>query len=82
MIEEEIINLMQPAFREILQKPDLIVTRDLNADQVDTWDSLNYMILIINMEKIFKVKFSADDLIKINNTGDLIDLIKQELSKK
>ena len=81
MTEEEIIKLMQPAFRDILQKPNLIVTRDLNADQVDTWDSLNYMILILKMEEIFKVKFSADDLINLQNTGDLIDIIIQSLSK-
>jgi acyl carrier protein len=56
---------------------DLIeVTPELSAKDVDGWDSLTHIRLILTVEKAFKIKFSTSEIGKLENVGDLVTLIK------
>lgn len=75
--DQEIIKILEPHYREILEEPNLNLTRELTADDVDTWDSLNHILLIIKCEEVLKIKFNAEELSDLINFGEFLDLIKR-----
>jgi acyl carrier protein len=54
----------------------------LSAKDVDGWDSLTHMVIITKIEDQFKIKFKLRDLNKLNNMGNLLDLVKSKLDEK
>ena len=75
MNEAKIISILQPFYREILEDPNLVLTRELNANDVDSWDSLNHILLIVKCEEVLNIKFQAEELADLVDFGEFIDLI-------
>ena len=67
-------------FRDITDNKDLVLTRDLTADDVEGWDSLNHTLIIAEIQKHFKIKFTLPEVLKLENIGDLMDTIKGKLN--
>jgi acyl carrier protein len=70
----------QPIFEEVLDQPDLQVTRDSNALNTPNWDSLAQIEIIEMVQRRYRVKFSLTDLQKLKTVGDLVDLTLEKLS--
>ena len=49
------------------------------ADDVDGWESITHMMLITEIEKVFKIKFKLMDLMNMDTVGDLLDTIESEI---
>jgi acyl carrier protein len=49
------------------------------AKDVDGWDSLAHMALIVEIENAFQIKFKLKDLNKMKNVGSMIDIIMAKL---
>lgn len=75
MNKEETKEQVQEIFRDILDDEDLILTDNTTAHDVDGWDSLSHIQLVVAMEKYFKIKFSAKEILSWKNVGELIDSI-------
>ena len=75
--DQEIIKILEPFYREILEQPDLKLSRNLSADDVETWDSLNHILLIVKCEEVLDIKFKAEELSDLLNFGEFLDLIKR-----
>jgi acyl carrier protein len=46
---------------------------------VDGWDSLTHIRLMLTVEKAFNIKFSVSEIGKLENVGDLVTLIKEQI---
>jgi acyl carrier protein len=79
MEEKLVITKLEPIFRKVFSNDSLVVVRELSANNVEAWDSLNHMILISEIEKNFTIKFKLKDLNKMGNVGDMIDIIISKL---
>ncbi|MBF0358382.1 MAG: acyl carrier protein [Magnetococcales bacterium] len=66
---------LQAIYREVLKKPDLQLTPELTARDVDSWDSLAHVQIIVEVEKKFGVEFDLDDFLAIRNVGDFFKLL-------
>ncbi len=78
-MNQEIIAKITPIFRNALETPDLVLTRELDANQVENWDSLNHISLIIAIEEAFSIEFDTEELIGLATVGEMIDLIETKL---
>ena len=58
------------------------VTRDLDAKKVPQWDSLGHVQLMVLIEQTFGIRFSADQVGKFRDVGDLIDAIDAKLATR
>ena len=58
------------------------MTPALTAKDVDGWDSLTHIRLLLTVERSFKVKFSTTEIGKLENVGSLVALIKKKLEEK
>lgn len=75
----EIVKGLTPVFRKVLGDSTLELTDELNANDVENWDSLSHMVLIAEIENKFGIKFRLKDLNKMANVGDMITIISSKL---
>jgi acyl carrier protein len=72
----EILERLTDVFRDVFDDDSFEVTPKLSAKDVDGWDSLTHIRLILTIEREFKIKFSTSEIGKLQTVGDLITLIK------
>jgi acyl carrier protein len=76
MDETDIYAKLTTVFYDVFDDDSINVTSGLSARDVDDWDSLTHIRLMVTVEKAFKVKFSTPEIGKMENVGDLVALIK------
>lgn len=75
MTREELVIEVQTIAREIFMKPDLVLTDEMNAANVDTWTSLSFMQFLTAVEEKFGFKYKMMELLKLKNMGAVIDSV-------
>lgn len=70
---ERVLNEVENIFRDILDEESLNLRRETTANDIDGWDSLTHIQLIVAIEKHFKVKFSSKEILSWKNVGELLD---------
>jgi len=81
MNKEEIFNTILLTCRTIFNDSDLELSFDSTADQVDQWDSVTHIQLILEIEKSFNMRFSLGELQKLKRIGNLVELVSEKLSE-
>ncbi len=79
MESSEIYRTLTPIFQDVFDDETLALGPALSADDVDGWDSLNHIRLMLSVQKAFGVKFSAQEISRLKNVGDLVELVKAKL---
>jgi acyl carrier protein len=69
---------VQDIFRDVFDIEDLIINEDMNSDDIDDWDSLSHIQIIVKTEKAFNVKFTVDEINSLEKVGDFIELISKK----
>lgn len=75
MEKNKILEKVQNIFRDVLDNEDIELTYDTTADDIDEWDSLSHIQLIVAIEKEFKVKFTSKEIMSWDNVGEMLDCI-------
>tara|TARA_B110000977_G_scaffold121820_1_gene156665 strand:+ start:484 stop:723 length:240 start_codon:yes stop_codon:yes gene_type:complete len=70
-----VIEKLLPIFQNIFDDDNLIITNLTAAKDISEWDSLAHIRLIVAIEKSFNLRFSANEISKLKNVGDVVDLI-------
>ena len=73
--EQEILSKLENIFREVFVDSKLQITNATNADDIESWDSLTHMQLINEVEEHFKIAFTLDEVMQLNDVGNLVQLI-------
>lgn len=82
MERNKIIAELKGIFVSVFKHEDFEMKDELSANDVDGWDSLNHMIIITEIENKFGIKFKLRDLNKLNNLGNLIELISSKIEQR
>ena len=80
MTRIEILDKMQTVFNDVFLE-DVKVTSELSADDVEEWDSLLQITLVLGVEKAFNVRFRVGEVEATKNLGDFADLIQRRMSE-
>ena len=75
MEREEILAQVQEIFRDLLDKEEVVVVDETNAEDIEEWDSLFHIQLIDAIQKKFNIKFTAKEMLSWDNVGELIECI-------
>ena len=62
-------------FRDVFDDDCLQVTPELTAADLDEWDSLNHIRLVVSVERVFGLRFSAAQVGRLKNVGEFVALI-------
>ena len=77
-MEDSILTGLTTVFREVFDDDELVLKPELTANDVEGWDSLAHIRLILSVQKKFGIKFSPVEMNRLKNVGDLIALTKQK----
>jgi acyl carrier protein len=77
----DIYTRLTEVFHDVFDDDSIVVTPQLSAKDVDGWDSLTHIRLIITVERAFKIKFSTAEIGKLSQVSDLVGLIQSHFSQ-
>ena len=75
MESNEILSKVQEVFRDVLDDEDIVLTSETTADDVEDWNSLNHMQLVVAIEKKFKISFTLNEILGWVNVGAMVECI-------
>ena len=75
----EITEALTGIFRDIFENPALVLRDDMTAADVERWDSLNHIDLIVAIESRWKIRFTTREIAGLKNVGGLAALIQRKL---
>jgi len=82
---EEIRQQVQEIFRDVFDDPALLLNDRMTAEDVDGWDSLAHINLIVAIEKRLGVKFATAEISRLkedgSNVGSLMELLARKLKR-
>lgn len=69
-------------FCEVFDDDDIKIHPAMTANDVDGWDSLSHVNLIVAVEGKFGIRFVQKELLTFKNVGDLLSCIEKKLAEK
>ncbi len=79
MTHKEIMEKVQRIFREVFDDDTLVIEDSTNSSDIEDWDSLEHITLVVSMEKEFGLKFDLKEVNELANVGEMVDLIASKL---
>jgi acyl carrier protein len=79
MNSQQIYVRLTEIFESVFDEDSITLTPELSAKDVDGWDSLTHVRLMLTVEKAFKIKFSTSEVGKLQNVGELVALIEAKI---
>ena len=71
---------LQEVFRDVFDDDSIEIFDAMTAKDIEDWDSLAHMQLIVAIEKSFQVKFTTKEVIKVQYVGEFIQLIESKVN--
>lgn len=75
MERNEIFEKLNEIFVDVLDLNEVKLTDETSANDIEEWDSLSHIQLIVAIEKEFKVKFTSKEIMSWKNVGEMVDCI-------
>jgi acyl carrier protein len=79
MNKEEVLKIVGDILRDILHQPGLAVTEATSAQNIERWDSITHVNILMTVERTFKIRFSLGEIKQLRNVGEMVNLILQKL---
>lgn len=71
-IKEKVLEIFQDQF-----KPDIQINTETQPSDVDGWNSLGHLQLIVRLEQELNLSFELDELIEMQSVGDIVRIVEQ-----
>ena len=72
---QTILDRLNDVFRQVFDDEELEVSPTTTAADIEGWDSLMHVRLVLSVEKAFQMRFSSSEVAALKKVGDLVDLI-------
>ena len=76
----ELLDRLNEIFCEVFDDDDIKITSEMTANDVDGWDSLSHVNLIVAIETKFNIRFNQKELLTFKNVGDLLNCICSKIT--
>lgn len=75
MTKEKIYEMLDEVFQDVFDDEDIHVISETTADDIEDWDSLEHINLVVAVENKFNIKFNMSEVVKFKNVGEMVDVI-------
>ncbi len=82
MTKEEVYSGLHEVFRDVFDDEYITITDATTADDIEDWDSLMHITLVVAVEKKFGVKFSVGEANHFQNVGEMADAIRKQVGPR
>lgn len=79
MERKNIFEKLNEIFIDVLDLDECELTEESSADDIEEWDSLSHIQLIVAIEKAFKIKFTSLEIMKWANVGEMVNSMEEKL---
>ncbi|WP_295715565.1 acyl carrier protein [Mucilaginibacter sp.] len=80
MDKGEILKTVNDVFIDVLDDENIMLTYETTANDVEEWDSLNHIQLVVAIEKQFGIRFTSWEIQSWNKVGELINTISNKIN--
>lgn len=77
----DILEKLEIIFRDVFDDENIILTNETTANDIEDWDSLAQINLLIAIKKEFKINFDLEEVSKYKNVGDMVNAIEKKLGE-
>ncbi|WP_324270940.1 acyl carrier protein [Fusobacterium polymorphum] len=77
----DILKKLEVIFRDVFDDENIILTNETTANDIEDWDSLAQINLIVAIRREFKINFDLEEVSKYKNVGDMVSAIKKKLGE-
>ncbi len=81
MTREEVYEILNGIFQEVFDDDQITVNDSTTADDIEDWDSLEHINLVVAIEKKYNIKFNMGEVNKFKNVGEMVDKIIERIQK-
>lgn len=81
MTREEVYEKLNRVFQEVFDDESIIVKETTVSADIEEWDSLEHINLIVAVEKCFGIKFNIGEVTTMKNVGVMVDIILERIKK-
>jgi len=78
----EILSKVRDTIADVLDLPELTVTMQTTAENVEGWDSFNHINIVVAIEREFGIKVHTAEIEELRNVGELVELIDKKLAAR
>ena len=79
MSRQEIYERLNEVFQDVFDDEDICVNDATTANDIEDWDSLEHINLVVAVEKEFGIKFNMGEINNFKNVGEMVDIISQRV---
>ncbi len=79
MERKELLKQINAIFIDTLDNEDVVIEETTTANDVDEWDSLSHIQLVVAIEKHFKIRFTSKEIQSWNAVGNMLDSIASKI---
>jgi len=79
MNQHEIYEKLNTIFKDVLDIEEVELINETTAEDVENWDSLSHINLIVAIEKNFNISFTTREAKSFSNVGEMVQLISEKL---
>ena len=79
MTREELFEQLNEVFQDVFDDESITVNDATTANDIEDWDSLEHINLIVAIEQEFGIKFSMGEVTNMKNVGDMVNIIMERL---
>jgi acyl carrier protein len=76
---EEILAQVNEVFTDVLDNNDIVLSMSTSANDVEDWDSLTHIQLVVAIEKHFRIRFTAAEIQQWKNVGEMCSAIERRI---
>ncbi len=74
------MDTLTEVFRQVFDDPTIVLTPQTTANDVEGWDSLSHINLIMAVENRFNIRFKQKEVLGFKNVGDLASCVDSKIS--
>lgn len=79
MKREEIFEKLDEVFQDVFGDEEIHVTDETTAEDIEDWDSLEHINLVVAIENCFNIKFNMSEVTTMKNVGEMVDIIMERM---
>jgi len=76
----EYLEMLREVFIEVFNDESIVLNNSTNAEDIDEWDSLQHIMLIMGTEKKFELKLTVEEVAELKDVGEMIDMVIKKLN--
>ena len=74
---QQVDGKVETLLSEVLQMRASEITDDLTMKNVDAWDSLKHMELIVALEQSFEIQLSFDEIVAMQSVSEIKRVLRE-----